>query len=186
MLERLFASIDRRVNAYLLDHAAALPLRWRKFLAYHYPDARVRKICMAAWNVEMGEGTFANYGLMVTTDPEAKEPMIIFGRSVSIAPHVTVISDSTPNNSAHLRGFPYVAERLVRNEKVVVDDHAWLGAGCVLLPGVHIGEGAIVGAGAVVTKDVAAYTVVAGVPARFVRRVTPVVLDHTDEPVTGP
>jgi maltose O-acetyltransferase len=106
---------------------------------------------------------------MVTTDLEATEPMIIFGRHVSIAPHVTVISDSTPNNSAHLRSLPGVAGRLVRNEKVTVGDHAWLGAGCILLPGVHVGEGAIIGAGAVVIRDVAPYTVVAGVPARLVR-----------------
>ena len=48
----------------------------------------------------------------------------------------------------------------------------YLGACCVILPGVTIGEGAVVGAGAVVTRDVAPRTLVAGVPARFVKDVT--------------
>ncbi|WP_244054886.1 hypothetical protein [Ligilactobacillus pabuli] len=46
-----------------------------------------------------------------------------------------------------------------------------MGAGATVLPGVTVGEHSIVGAGAVVTKDVAANTIVAGVPARFVRRI---------------
>lgn len=49
---------------------------------------------------------------------------------------------------------------------IVVKDHAWLGARAVILPGVTIGEGAVVAAGAVVTRTVPDYTVVGGVPAR--------------------
>jgi acetyltransferase-like isoleucine patch superfamily enzyme len=52
---------------------------------------------------------------------------------------------------------------------VIVEDDADLGVGAIVLPGVTIGRGAIVGAGAVVTGDVPAYTVVAGVPARVLR-----------------
>ena len=52
---------------------------------------------------------------------------------------------------------------------VVIEDGAWLGEGCVVLKGVTIGHRAVVGANAVVTKDVPAYTVVAGVPARIIR-----------------
>jgi acetyltransferase-like isoleucine patch superfamily enzyme len=48
---------------------------------------------------------------------------------------------------------------------VVIDDHAWIGMRAIILPGVHIGEGAVVAAGAVVTRDVAPYSIVAGVPA---------------------
>jgi acetyltransferase-like isoleucine patch superfamily enzyme len=51
---------------------------------------------------------------------------------------------------------------------VVVEKHSWLGFRCVVLPGVRIGEGAVVASGAIVTKDVAPYTIVAGVPARQV------------------
>lgn len=50
--------------------------------------------------------------------------------------------------------------------KVVIDDRAWLGSNVIILPGVHIGEGAVCCAGCVVTKDVEPYSVVAGIPAR--------------------
>ena len=54
---------------------------------------------------------------------------------------------------------------------VYVGAKAWIGTNAVTLPGVSIGEGAVVGAGSVVTKPVEAYTVVAGNPARVIRRV---------------
>ena len=49
---------------------------------------------------------------------------------------------------------------------VAIEDYAWLGPRCIILPGVTIGEGAVAAAGAVVTKDVEPYTVVGGVPAQ--------------------
>ena len=48
----------------------------------------------------------------------------------------------------------------------------WLGAGAILMPGVTVGDNSIVGAGAVVTKDVEANTIVVGNPARVLRRIT--------------
>jgi acetyltransferase-like isoleucine patch superfamily enzyme len=49
---------------------------------------------------------------------------------------------------------------------VVIGDYTWLGPRCIILPGVTVGEGSVIAAGAVVTKDIAPYTVVAGVPAQ--------------------
>jgi phosphonate metabolism protein (transferase hexapeptide repeat family) len=54
--------------------------------------------------------------------------------------------------------------------KVVIGHDVWIGHGAIILPGVSIGHGAVVAAGAVVTKDVAPHTVVAGVPARVIKR----------------
>ena len=52
---------------------------------------------------------------------------------------------------------------------IVVEDGAWIGAGCILLPGVTVGRNAVVGAGSVVTKDVPADAVAAGNPATVIR-----------------
>ena len=52
---------------------------------------------------------------------------------------------------------------------IVIGNDVWIGAGTIVLPEVKIGDGAIIGAGAVVTHDVPAYAVVAGVPARILR-----------------
>jgi acetyltransferase-like isoleucine patch superfamily enzyme len=52
---------------------------------------------------------------------------------------------------------------------VTVGNYAWLASHCIVLPGVTIGEGAVVAAGAVVATDVAPYTMVGGVPARYIK-----------------
>jgi acetyltransferase-like isoleucine patch superfamily enzyme len=55
------------------------------------------------------------------------------------------------------------------NKKVIIENDVWIGADCIILPGVVIGEGAVVAAGSVVTKNVKEYTIVAGVPASPVK-----------------
>jgi hypothetical protein len=61
-----------------------------------------------------------------------------------------------------------------REHQVVIEPDVWIGHGAIVMPGVKIGAGAAIGSGAVVTKDVAPYAIVAGVPARLLRyRVDP-------------
>ncbi len=62
---------------------------------------------------------------------------------------------------------------VVSIQPVTIDEGAWIASRAILLKGVHIGRGAVVGAGAVVTGDVPAWTVVAGNPARPVKQLTP-------------
>lgn len=59
----------------------------------------------------------------------------------------------------------------IPNAPVVLEDHCWIGYGSAILKGIRIGEGAIVGAGSVVVKDVPAWTIVAGNPARVIREI---------------
>ena len=59
--------------------------------------------------------------------------------------------------------------RNVNSRPIVIKDDVWIGMNVIILKGVTIGEGAIVGAGSVVTKDVPAWTVVAGNPAKVVK-----------------
>ena len=65
---------------------------------------------------------------------------------------------------------PFV-EQGITAQGIVIEDDVWLGAGAIITDGVHIGKGAVVAAGAVVTKDVPAHTVVAGVPARLIKKI---------------
>ena len=55
------------------------------------------------------------------------------------------------------------------NSKVIVGDDVWIGYGAIIMSGVHIGKGAIIAAGSVVTKDVEAYAIVGGNPAKLLK-----------------
>jgi len=79
------------------------------------------------------------------------------GANVSISPEVSLIT------SEHLVNDPDFG---VRDRSIVIGDRAWVGTRATILPGVTLGEGAVVAAGAVVNRDVPAYTVVGGVPAK--------------------
>lgn len=89
---------------------------------------------------------------------------VTIGRDVLIAPGVFI----TDHNHAIAAGGP-IREQGCTAQSVTIEDDVWLGAKCVILPGVTIGRGAVVGAGAVVVHDVPEYAVVAGVPARVIR-----------------
>jgi acetyltransferase-like isoleucine patch superfamily enzyme len=146
--------------------ASRLPRKLVRWIAIHHPDNRFRLLFFAMTNVTIGEGTVLNEGLTIYDEYEAR---VTFGKRVAVATNVTIIASSNPNNS-ELQKLDYVRDHLIQLDHVTIGDDAWLGAGATILPGVTIGEGAIVGAGAVVAHDVEPYTVVAGIPARAVRR----------------
>ena len=90
---------------------------------------------------------------------------ITIGNEVFIGPKVNLITinhDVNPENRNVTYGRP-----------IVIEDKVWIGINSTILPGVKIGYGAIVGAGSVVTKDVPAMTIVAGNPARIIKRIFP-------------
>jgi maltose O-acetyltransferase len=89
------------------------------------------------------------------------------GDRVSIAPRVTIVTSSHPNDS-RIRAFAPVAKG-----PVVIEEDAWIGAGAIVLPGVRIGRGAVIGALSVVSSDVPPLHVVAGQPAKTIRVLAP-------------
>ena len=92
--------------------------------------------------------------------------LVQIGRKCLISQQVSIIgSNHSIDRSRCIVDQPWDASRL----NVIIGDDVWIGCGAQVMPGVSIGNGAIVAAGAVVTKDVAAYTIVAGVPARYVK-----------------
>jgi acetyltransferase-like isoleucine patch superfamily enzyme len=88
---------------------------------------------------------------------------ITIGDRVAVGHQVLILTSSHHIGSREKRADSWYAE------PVIIGDGAWLGARCVIMPGVTIGEGAVVAAGAVVNHDVPANAMVAGVPARVVR-----------------
>jgi hypothetical protein len=60
-----------------------------------------------------------------------------------------------------------------RNPKIFIGDYVWIGFGCIVLPGVAIGHGSVIGAGSVVTKDCPEFSVMAGNPAKVIRKRKP-------------
>ncbi|MEM2001616.1 MAG: acyltransferase [Thermoproteota archaeon] len=87
------------------------------------------------------------------------------GKAVGIGPRVIIL---TSQHEALDRDLPVYFTPL-KFAEVVLEDGCDIGAGAIILPGVRIGEGAIIGAGSVVTRDVPPYEVWAGVPARKIR-----------------
>ena len=109
----------------------------------------------------IGEGTWIGQGCFFHSAGG-----LTIGRAVGIGPMVKIL---TSQHEAAERCFP-VTHTPVEFAPVVLEDGCDIGAGTVILPGSRVGRGAIVGAGAVVTRDVEPFAVVAGVPARLLRR----------------
>jgi serine acetyltransferase len=167
---RLMFDFEGLAPEQLEEAASPLPRKLLRWLGAHHPDNRARKVFFRMTGVHIGEGTNVTPGLIVN---DGYSGLCSIGKRVSIATNVTLVADSNPNNS-RLAAEPYVREHLVKQGPVIIEDDVWLGTNAVVLPGVRVGRGAVVGAGAVVTRDVAPFTVVAGVPARPIRALTPV------------
>jgi acetyltransferase-like isoleucine patch superfamily enzyme len=90
---------------------------------------------------------------------------VSIGRNVGVGPGVKILSSFHEEEGIEV---PILHSRL-EFAPVKIDDDCDLGIGAIVLPGTHIGRGVQAGAGAVLTKDVPDYAVVAGVPARIIR-----------------
>ena len=164
--KKLLNRVDRKITNFITANVDIMPIRMTKAIAYYYPDARVRKLYLKKINVYMGEGTYSNLGLL--TDATEEAPVYI-GDNVSIAPNVCFITVSSPNNGKRLKEIYEIKTRLEKKGSIIIADEVWIGAGVTILPGVRIGEGSVIGAGAVVIEDVESYSVYAGVPAKKIR-----------------
>ncbi len=103
-----------------------------------------------------------------------KEAKLTIGNYCSIAPNVAFVL-SSDHPICQISTYPFkvkiMGEDLEGLSKgdIVVDDDVWIGLGSIILSGVHIGQGAVIAAGSVVTKDVPPYAIVGGVPARIIK-----------------
>lgn len=85
---------------------------------------------------------------------------IVIGQNVNLSTNVSIWSEQ------HDHSDPWFRCETKPRFNICIDDRAWIGPNTIILPNVHIGEGAVVAAGAVVTKDVEPFAIVAGIPAK--------------------
>lgn len=91
---------------------------------------------------------------------------VTIGKNVLMGPNCAFFSQ---NHAFDRVDIPIIEQGYTQSKPIVIDDDVWLGYGVIVLAGVHIGTGAVVGDGAVVTKDVPAYAVVGGNPAKVIK-----------------
>jgi len=146
-------------------------------LIANLPSRKIRLTYLKAYLGEVGAGTSVQMGCRFLNGRKvhlADRNVINFGClfdgshyqirtgcDVSIGPEATILT---------LGHDPQSLEFSDKGDDVTIGDRVWIAYRAIILPGVTIGEGAVVGAGSVVTKDVEPYTIVAGNPARFIKK----------------
>lgn len=146
--------------------------KWRNMNRHNFTNA---EDLFDPGMVEVGDYTYG--GLKVLTYNRTNRLKI--GRFCSIAREVMFVL-SADHYLNHISTYPYNTWILhdpmegVSKGDILVDDEVWIGFRSTILSGVHIGQGAVIAAGSVVTKDVPPYAVVAGVPAKVIKYRFPV------------
>ncbi len=134
-----------------------------RLIAKDVPGCGVRIALLRMCGYVIGNSAYIGEDLIII-DPEETQFNLSIADRASISPRVTFVMHTQPNES---RIAPYVNSH---KGSITLCSDVWIGTGAVILPGVTIGEGAVVGANSVVTKSVPPYTVVGGVPARQIKR----------------
>lgn len=116
-----------------------------------------------------------SYGILNVVSHNSGSKLTI-GSFCSIASNVTFVLNGEHKTDC-LSTFPFKAHCLKKHipeagskGDIIIDDDVWIGTGATIMSGVHVKKGAVIAAGAVVVRDVEAYSIVGGVPARIIRK----------------
>lgn len=112
-------------------------------------------------HLQTGDGCYFGQDILLDLVCEIR-----LGHRVALAPRVMILTHASPASESLLTRCPFPP----MSAPVSIEDDAWIGAGAILLPGVRVGRAAMVAAGSIVTHDVPPHTLVAGSPARFIKR----------------
>lgn len=171
----IFKKITRRINKWLYFNVAKnMPETYEtggKFACWlRVKTAREFAVSIGDnVNIEKGanisEGTVVGNRSGVGINANLHGPVRI-GEDVMMGPDCIIY---TSNHEFSDTAIPMNKQGFSEIREVVIGNDVWIGGRVIILPGVHIGDGAIIGAGAVVTKDVPAYAVVGGNPAKVLK-----------------
>ncbi|WP_185752397.1 acyltransferase [Butyrivibrio sp. AE2032] len=113
-------------------------------------------------HLRIGSGCFFGYRLCILVGAD-----ITIGNNVLMASDITIVSENHGTNPES--ELPYKKQQL-KVAPVTIGDNCWIGDKVIILPGTNIGEGCVIGGGAVVTKDIPSYSIAVGNPARVIKR----------------
>ncbi|HMA36752.1 MAG TPA: acyltransferase [Chloroflexia bacterium] len=159
--------------AYLTNHiVAAIPFYTLRHAWYRYvlgiQLGRGAALCMGQFVWFFSLSQIRRDGFVIGRDSLINRGCVLDARGpVHIGAHVSISANVVILTTQHQVNHPRFS---TETRPVVVEDYAWIGMRAMIMPGVTIGEGAVVAAGAVVTRDVPPYTVVGGSPARPIGR----------------
>jgi maltose O-acetyltransferase len=142
-----------------------LRIKILKKIAKSFPLNKIRVFALRRCGFKLGKKVYIGEDLIVASIISEKSCYLKVGDRVAIGPRVTILLSSDANWSKLMLHIEPI------KSTVILEDDCWIGASAVILPGIKIGKSAIVAAGAVVTKDVKPYTVVAGVPAKIIKTI---------------
>ncbi len=120
--------------------------------------------CFSYGTIQIGNDVYIGPGACISAVRGVR-----IGNKVLLGPNVTILGGDHNTSTVDSYMFDVTVKRREGDLPVTIEDDVWIGANATILKGVTIHRGAIVGAGAVMTRDVPPYSLVAGVPARVVR-----------------
>lgn len=124
----------------------------------HGSEIRPPLQCDYGYQTHIGARTFANWGLILLDVAR-----VTIGDDVQIGPNVQLLTATHPLDPEPRR------DKWEAAEPIIIGDNVWLGGGVIVCPGVTIGDDTVVGAGAVVTRDLPGGVLALGAPAQVVR-----------------
>ena len=163
----IFYESDNMHHEEIITKLKTLAVQKQRWIGTHHPDSFVRGLAFKNSGVDVGEEVFISIGMVVL---DAYENLVKIGDRSAFGNNVSLIAASGPNNS-QLKDIPSVQKMYIKNEPITIGSDCWLGSQVTVLPNVTIGSHSIIGAGSVVLEDVLPYSVYAGVPAKFIRKI---------------
>jgi len=118
-------------------------------------------------NVYIGDGCSVKIGRECQINENVFIQGANIGNFVMIAPNVSILNSTHKYDRTDI---PMCRQGEERKINPIIGDDVWIGRNAVIMPGVRIGDGAIIASGAIVTKDVETFSVVGGVPAKLIRK----------------